>query len=224
MNDQNPSPAAPVRVFIIEDHNVIVTGLRSYFRPSRDPVEVAVHATDLPAAMDVDPASFDIILLDLWLPQGDPLDNFRLLAKRFPGKPIVIYTAERSLHWQRNMFKAGAKGFLGKDARKAEIQSVLMRAVKGETVYSEMMTAYETRSVIEGFRDEKFGLSAEQQAILHLFIEGQSTKAIAAKLGRDRSTIDRSLRHIRKIFGVQTDVELVKILLRMDSDFPAESR
>ena len=206
-----------MKIFIIDDHNVTITGLRSYFRPSRDPVEISVTAGDIEEALKIDPSAFDIIFLDLWLPKGDPVDNFTRLQTHFSDKPIIIYTAERSLHWQRKMYKAGARGYLGKDAKKAEILSILKKVGGGETVYTQVMTAYETKSTIEGFRDEKYGLSDDQKEIIHWFSEGLPTKDIAIKLGKDRSSIDRSLRHIRKVFEVENDIELIKILLKLES-------
>ncbi len=206
-----------MRVLVIEDHKVVITGLRSYFRPSRDPVEISMNAGSVEEAIHIDPESFDLIILDLWLPAGDPVNNFKELERHFPGKPIVIYTAERSLHWQRKMYKAGAHGFLGKDASKAEILSVLTRVGRGETVYTSVMTAYEAKSTIEGFRDEKYGLSDDHKEIIHWFLEGMASKDIALKMGKNRSTIDKALRHIRKVFEVENDVELIKFLLKLDS-------
>jgi len=212
-----------MRVFVIEDHNIIVTGLRSYFRPSRDQVMISLNAGTIEEAILIDPGSFDVILLDLWLPKGDPVDNFKEIQRHFPDKPIVIYTAERSLHWQRKMYKAGARGFLGKDATKVEILSVLTRVCHGETVYTKVMTTYEVKSTIEGFRDEKYELTDDHNEIIHWFLEGLTSKEIAGRLGKDRSTIDKALRHIRKVFEVENDIELIKILLNLNSSHSPDS-
>ena len=213
-----------MRVLVIEDHNVVITGLRSYFRPSRDSIEISLNAGTVEEALLIDSGSFDVILLDLWLPKGDPVENFKEVQHHFPDKPIVIYTAERSLHWQRKMYKAGARGFLGKDSKKAEIHSVLTRVGRSETVYTEVMTAYEAKSTIEGFRDEKYGLTDDHKEIIHWFLEGLTSKDIAGRLGKDRSTIDKALRHIRKIFEVENDIELIKLLLKLDSSQSLDSR
>ena len=80
-----------IKLFIIEDHPVIVSGLRNMFRPSRDEIEITVTATSLNEALMRSPlADFNIILLDLWLPDGDPEDNFKTLVNKFSGKPVVV--------------------------------------------------------------------------------------------------------------------------------------
>ncbi len=95
-----------IRIFIIEDHQVTIAGLRTYFRPSRDTVIITKTSNNIEEALLIeDPESFDVILLDLWLPSGDPSENFQKITAKFPGKPVVCYTAEVSLYWQRKMYK-----------------------------------------------------------------------------------------------------------------------
>ena len=62
-----------IRLFVIEDHPVIVTGLRNLFRPSRDEIEIVGSASNVDdAVIEADPDVFDIFLLDLWLPDSHP--------------------------------------------------------------------------------------------------------------------------------------------------------
>lgn len=205
-----------MRIFIIEDHPVTVAGLRTYFRPSRDPESITESVENIEHALQINADSFDVILLDLWLPEGDPVDNFKKLATKFPAKPIIIFTAEQSLHWQRKLYKAGAKGYLNKQAGKLLIQDTLERVMKGEIVYSNLMSEYQVKRIILGYKDPKFGLTTEQKEIIALFIEGMPSKIIAIKIGKDISTINRLLREIRKIFDVSNNIDLLKTLLNID--------
>jgi DNA-binding NarL/FixJ family response regulator len=213
-----------IRLFVIEDHNVTIAGLRTFFRPSRDPVQIVLTAASMEEALKTDdPAAFDIILLDLWLPKGEPVENFRLLTQRFQGKPIIIYSAERSIGWHRKMFKAGAKGFINKDAEKSVIKETLERVLRGETVYSAAMNDYQAKRVIRGYHDPKYGLTNEQIEVLQRFMEGMPPKEIAVNLGKDHSTINKILKHIREKFDVSNDVDLVKTVLNLDADGALDS-
>ena len=99
-----------IRLFIIEDHPIIVTGLRNLFRPSRDEIEIYGSASSADEAVKTDNSeAFDIIMLDLWLQSSPPLENMKKLKEKFPTKPIVMFTSEESSVWQRKMFDAGAK-------------------------------------------------------------------------------------------------------------------
>ncbi|MEI6457155.1 MAG: response regulator, partial [bacterium] len=95
-----------IRLFVIEDHPVIVTGLRNLFRPSRDGIEVAGSASGLAEALlKATPTGLDIFILDLWLGRSKPVENVRTLRAGFPGKPIVVYTSEISSAWRRKVRK-----------------------------------------------------------------------------------------------------------------------
>jgi DNA-binding NarL/FixJ family response regulator len=210
-----------IKIFIIEDHPVTIAGLRNFFRPSRDTINITRTSNDVNEALMVDDSdSFDVIFLDLFLPSGEPTQNYIKIAERYPGKPIVIYSGESSARWQRRMYRLGCKGFLNKNSDKCLIDETLRRVMDGETVYSAGIKEYLTKRSIEGYKDSKYAFTIEQQGIIKLFIEGMSSKEIAPIMGRDRSTINKHLKKIKNKFGVTSDVDLTKILLKhQDPEF-----
>jgi DNA-binding NarL/FixJ family response regulator len=214
-----------IKLLMIEDHPVTIAGLRSYFRPSRDAINITQTAKSINEAIEIgNPDSFDLVLLDLWLPEGEPCENFQRLSQKFPLKPIVIYTSELSLHWQRKMFNLGIKAFLNKTSDKSQIEKTLIRVMNGEIVFPAAMTEYQTKRIVNGFKDPKYGLSKEQNEIIKLFIEGLPPIQIGVKLGKDPSTINNQLRRIRKIFDASNNVDLAKILLNLDDFTSLDAR
>jgi len=203
-----------IRLFVIEDHPVIVSGLRNMFRPMRDQIEITVTATDLGQALNYEKKEdFDLFLLDLWLPEGDPEENIIALIKKFPEKPVAVYTSEPSFHWQRKMFKAGAAAYMVKTADKTIIKTTLERVYAGETVYSYAMEQYQAKKSILGTGNRHAGLTQDQQQLLILLSEGQSLKQIADKQGKSVSAIEKMLKQLRNKFEANSNVELVKIVL-----------
>ena len=203
-----------IRIFIIEDHPVTIAGIRNFFRPSRDTSTVTKASIDINEALMIeDPDSFDVILLDLFLPSGKPMENYIKIAAKYPGKPIIIYSGDSSIWWQRNMYRLGCRGFLSKNSDKSLIEETLKRVMNGETVYSTAISEYQTKRSIEGYKDSKYSFTIEQQEIINDFIEGMSSKEIAQILGIDRSTVNKHLKKIKNKFGVTSDVELTKVLL-----------
>ena len=82
-----------IRLFSIEDHWLVTDGLRTKFRKSRDEIVITCSAETIEDAIEgKHDDAFDIILLDLFLPGTEPLENIRKLKERYPGKPIVILT------------------------------------------------------------------------------------------------------------------------------------
>ena len=209
-----------IRIFIIEDHPVTITGLHYFFRPSRDLIQVTGSAPDLNTALtQANPATFDVIFLDLWLPGENPTENFKKLSRKYPGKPIIVYSAENSIHWQRKMFKAGVKAFISKQATKTEIQQVLERVIKGETVYTAFVKDFQAKRTIDCYEDSKYGLKEGQKEILKHFIEGIPPRTIATMLDKNISSIERALRKARKVFMADNNVGLIKTLMELDNEF-----
>ena len=137
-----------IRLFVIEDHPVIITGLKNLFRPSRDEIEITDSAFNVDDAVQrANPELFDILLLDLWLPEANPLQNVKKLKDRFPGKPIVIFTSESSSSWQRKMFEAGVMAYLLKSADRYEIKTTLGKVFKGQIVFSGMAESDEEKKL-----------------------------------------------------------------------------
>ena len=205
-----------IRLFMIEDHNVTISGLRSFFRPSRDEINIAITANNIDEALQVDDSnSFDVIFLDLWLPTGKPADNYNLLEHKFPGKPIVIYTSEESNYWQRKMYNLGVKGFINKKEGKALIENTIKRVVQGETVYSTQFSDYMTKRAVSGYKNPNLGLTEDQHDLISSFIDGSDVKDIAQKMHKDISVINKELKKIRNIFGASNNVELVVKILSL---------
>ena len=203
-----------IRLFIIEDHPTMVVGIRNLFRPSRDEIEVVISANSIEEAIQkADPATFDIFLLDLWLPNSHPLLNVKRIKDAFPKKPVVIFTSEDSSNWRKKMFEAGVMAYLLKSNNKNDIKNTLEKVAKGQIVFSGVVDpAFEKRlaSVLNG---QKFSLTPNQKELVILLSNGLSQYEVADIKKTSISNIEKTLKHIRDICEVRTNAELVKVLL-----------
>jgi DNA-binding NarL/FixJ family response regulator len=202
-----------IRLFTIEDHPVIITGLRNTFRPSRDGIEIIGSANDVDEAIATAiPTSFDIFLLDLWIPGFQPLQNMRKLRQNYPGKPIVIFTSEDSSIWERKMFEAGAMAYLLKNADKNEIRLTLERVSRGMTVFTGIVEPEHEKAFREGFADPKYILTPNQKEYVVFLSNGLTQSEIAEKKCLSISTVEKTIKGIREKCGARNNAELVKIL------------
>jgi DNA-binding NarL/FixJ family response regulator len=203
-----------IRLFTIEDHPVIITGLRNTFRPSRDGIEITGSANNVDEAIiKADPATFDIFLLDLWIPGYHPLQNVNKIRENFPGKPVVMFTSEDSTLWQRKMFEAGAMGYLLKSAEKNEIRMTLEKVAQGMTVFSGMIEPEREKTFRAGFADTKYVLTPNQKEYVVFLSNGLTQQEIAEKKSLSLSTVEKTIKNIREKCSARNNAELVKILL-----------
>lgn len=201
-------------MFTIEDHPVIITGLRNLFRPSRDGIEIVGSANHVDETiLKADPDSFDIFLLDLWIPSSHPLQNVKRIKEKFPNKPIVIFTSEESMIWQRKMFEAGVVAYLLKTAEKAEIKATLEKVAKGLTIFSGVINPNEDEKFRATFAEPKYVLTPNQKELVVLLSNGLSQAAIAEEKKTSVSNVEKTLKHIREKCHAKSNVELIKILI-----------
>jgi two-component system response regulator FimZ (fimbrial Z protein) len=202
-----------IRLFTIEDHPVIITGLRNTFRPSRDGIEIIGSAKNVDETIETAiPDSFDIFLLDLWIPGFQPLHNMRKLRQHFPEKPIVMFTSEDSSIWQRKMFEAGAMAYLLKSADKNEIKLTLEKVSQGMTVFTGIVEPEQEKSFRAGFADPRYALTPNQKEYIIFLSNGLTQPEIAEKKCLSISTVEKTIRSIRERCGARNNAELVKIL------------
>lgn len=124
-----------IGLFAIDDHFLIIEGLYSAFNPETDEIGLVGSALSIEEAMKKIPGTpTDIIVLDLFIKDTDPVANFRQLRNAFPAIPIVILTMEDSQRWQIKMFKLGVMGFLNKTEKKETMKNVFIQVANGNLV------------------------------------------------------------------------------------------
>jgi two-component system competent response regulator ComA len=205
-----------IRIFYIEDHHVTITGFRTMFRPSRGEVQLAGTASSVAEAVKLaNPDTFDIILLDLWLDDNEPMANVRAVINHFRSKPVVIFSGETRIHFIRLAFRLGVRGYLYKSAGREEVLRTLKRVMEGDTVYPELLRRFLLLDDQFNVHPGNIQLSERQKAILTLLSQGLTVKEIAEeKLFLSVSMVEKTLSLLREMFMVKTNVELITIILQ----------
>jgi two-component system competent response regulator ComA len=139
--------------------------------------------------------------------------NVKKLKDNFHGKPIVIFTSEESSSWQRKMFEAGVMAYLLKSINKFEIKSTLEKVIKGQIVFSGLVEPDYEKKLASVLSGQKYYLTPNQQELVILLSTGLTQQQIADAKKTSVSTVEKTLKHVRKKFDAKNNAELVKILL-----------
>lgn len=210
-----------IKLYYIEDHHVTIVGFRTIFRPSRGDVQLVGTSRSVAEAIrKADMGTFDILLLDLWLDDNDPLVNVRSVLNHFRNKPVVIYSGETRIHFIKLAFRMGVKGYLYKSSPKEDVLDTLNNVKEGKTVYPELLRKYL-------LLDEKFSdgpvniqLNDRQRAVLAYLSQGLTVKEIAEeKLFISISLVEKTLSILREMYMVRTNVELITVILQQKQEF-----
>ncbi len=211
---------APIKLIYIEDHPVMIRGLRDIFRSTRDAVSLSAYAESAEHAIaTVHPDQFDLIILDLFLGDADPLMNISRLTGHYPGKPVIIYSGHTGIGLMKLAFEMGIKAWVVKTAEKQEIRETVIRVHHGETIYPQQLLRMQVASVSaksgKHTSFQQFNPDKEQVLILDLLCEGCTTAEIAAKhLKMTLSNVEKKLQAMRELFEVKTNCEMVILYMR----------
>jgi DNA-binding NarL/FixJ family response regulator len=199
-------PARRLRLLLVDDHALVRAGIRSLLEKMPE-VEVVAEAGDGRTALDLAREHRpDVVLMDLAMSELNGLEATARLKKDYPATHVIILSMHTNEEYVVQALRAGAVGYLVKDAAATELQAALRAVARGEQYLSpsisrEAVAAYEARAS-DGPASH---LTPRQREILQLIAEGKNTKEIAYTLGVSVKTVEthRALLMVRlKIFDV----------------------
>ncbi|MCU1405678.1 MAG: hypothetical protein JWQ43_1981 [Glaciihabitans sp.] len=182
--------AAPLRVALVEDHELVRIGIAKLL--SEQTAVELVAATATVAELELLEASPAVVLLDLRLADGSsPGDN--VTALRELGAETLILSAGDDPRLVRLAARAGVLGVLRKGAPAAEVVDALVRAGAGETIAgTDWAAALDAdMSLADANLDE------DEREILALYASGENAPSVALRTGLSNETVARSIGHIR---------------------------
>lgn len=204
----NVPESKAVRVLIVDDHPVVRAGLASLLRRQAG-VKLAGSAHSGEEAMEVlKSSSVDVLLLDLRMPSISGIDLLNLL-KRDENQPKAIILS--SYEYEEEIYqavKAGARGYLSKNASREEIVAAIEAVVGGGTYFPERILQWMNE------RESRSSLSAREIEILEMVSRGLTNKEIANVLQISHYTVRNHINHIGAKLQVSDRTEAATAALR----------
>jgi DNA-binding NarL/FixJ family response regulator len=188
-------PRGPLRVVVVDDHQMVLDGLRAMLAVYSDQVEIVGEATEPELAMKIivgqEP---DITLLDVRLRGSSGLDLCAEIRKRRPGCKVVFLTVYDDEQYLYQALRLGAAGFLLKRVSGAELVDHLQRIDQGEVLIDPSLATKVAMSVAhlrggEFWPGASLGLTQRESEVLALMVAGLSNRAIAGRLTVSEETV-----------------------------------
>jgi DNA-binding NarL/FixJ family response regulator len=188
-----------IRVLIADDHAVVRQGLRTFLELQED-VEVVADVADgeaaLAAAAQHDP---DVVLMDLVMPGMGGVEAIRQLREAQPAARVLVLTSFLDDEKLFPAVRAGAAGYLLKDAEPEELVRAIRTVADGEALLHPAVAARLMEEVSEAPRPaEEEALTARERDVLELIARGMPNKLIARELGIAEKTVKT---HVSSILG-----------------------
>jgi two-component system, NarL family, response regulator LiaR len=195
--------AEPIRVLVVDDHAVVRQGLRGLLE-LQDGIEVAGDASDgdqgVEAATRLRP---DVILMDLVMPALDGVAAMRLLRERLPETRVIVLTSFLDDDKLLPALRAGAAGYLLKNAEPQEVVRAVRAAHAGKTVIDSVVAARLVETLAADDRGDPIDLlTPREREVLVLIGRGYANKRIALELGLAEKTVKTHVGHVLAKLGV----------------------
>jgi DNA-binding NarL/FixJ family response regulator len=178
--------AGPIRVFLVDDHRVVRSGVCAYLEQIED-IEVTGEASDGQLALDrialLEPGDHlpDVVLMDLSMPVMDGITATRHIKTRWPSLEVVAVTSFVEEAKVRGALEAGAAGYILKDADADEVAQAIRAAVAGQ-MHLDPTVARLLADSLRSPRGPEATLTPREREVLTLVAVGASNRQIAQKL------------------------------------------
>ena len=192
---------------IADDHTILRQGLAAVLAEEPD-FEFVGYAEDGQQAIErYATLKPDVLLLDLRMPKRDGVEVARELVNRWQAKVLILSAFDHDEDLRRGL-KAGAKGYLLKDAAREEIADAVRTVAQGGT-YLPARLAHKLAGVM--FRTE---LTERELAVLRLMCEGKANKEIGTALFISEGTVNTHVKNLFAKLDVNSRAEAVAAAIR----------
>jgi len=220
----------PIRLMLVDDHDIVRTGLRSYLE-TQEGLEIVAEAGSGSEAIDqVLVTNPDVVVMDITMPDMDGLEATRRLKALVPQCQILALTIHGNKEYFFAMLAAGATGYLTKQAAAEELVAAI-RAVATGNVYLQPVLAHwlledyrRLVSQVSAFPQEETNnskreegldvLSKRELQVLELLAQGMTNPLIGEQLGISPKTVARHRERIMKKLELHSTTGLVKFAIR----------
>jgi two-component system response regulator NreC len=204
------TPEPGIRIVLADDHVVMRSGLRLLLETEPGFIIVAEVADAQAAARSVSGHHPDVLILDLNMPGESALELIPRMREEAPGTGIVVLTMQRDPMFARQALRAGAYGYVLKDATDGELVLAVRLAAKGETYINPQLGV---RIAAEALDARPGDLSEREIRILRLVALGHTNLQIAGELYLSVRTIEVHRKRILQKLGLSSRAELVRFAL-----------
>ena len=203
-----------IRILLVDDHTVVRRGIRMILSAQPDMEVVAEGKNGLEAIEEAGKTQPDVVLMDVNMEGMNGIEGARRIVESLPRCRVLALSMHRDAVYVREMLKAGAKGYLVKDADDDALLDAVRAVARGDAYLSPSVAD----SVLTDYRRHVTNpmdlLTAREREVLQLIAEGQTNKDIASQLSLSVYTVEAHRGRLMEKLNLHSTGELVRFAMR----------
>jgi NarL family two-component system response regulator LiaR len=205
--------ADPIRVMIVDDHDMVRKGLATFLKAKLD-LELVGEAGNGQEALDMcEQVQPDVILMDLVMPKMDGITATRAIRERWSQVQVIALTSFQEKKLVQEALQAGAISYLLKNVSVDDLAEAIRAACAGRPT----LAPEATQALIQTTSQEAtqgYDLTPREHEVLVLMVEGLNNPKIAERLTVSRSTARAHVSNVLSKLGVSNRAEAITLALR----------
>jgi DNA-binding NarL/FixJ family response regulator len=206
-----------VRVLLVDDHEMFREGLRELLSHRPD-IEVVGEAGTGHGALEGMSANPDVVVLDIRLPDMDGVSVCSQIIENHPDTRVVMLTMYGDDEYLFQAIKAGAVGYVLKDASSEEVVAAIRAAAEGRvnldaSSMAKLVNEYKRLAQVKAGNDRRV-LSERDLVMLALIADGATNRMIATHLSLSEQTVKNALSVLYQKLGVRNRAEAVVAIMQ----------
>jgi two-component system invasion response regulator UvrY len=195
------------KFLLIDDHMVVRSGIKMLLSDIYKDSEISEAKDGQTALEKLQESDYDMVMLDIQMPNTDTFALMEMIRTNYPTLKVLMFSMNPENIYALRFIKAGAKGFISKDAPLEEIKKAIDRVVHDKKYISEELLSALAEGNTGGASGNPFAtLSSREFEIVSMLLAGKTISGIAAELNLGISTIGT---HKSRIF---TKLKIVNLL------------
>jgi two-component system invasion response regulator UvrY len=200
------------KFLIVDDHVIVRSGIKFLLADFYQPSEIHEAADGDSATQKLKEHDFDLIMLDIQMPKTDSFGLMEYIHIKYPKAKVLVFSVSAENTYARRFMKAGAYGFVSKEAPLEEIIKAINLVLNDRKYISESLAYKIAEDSFAGRSDNPFNkLSPREFEIVSLLLSGQTVSDISQSLNIQTSTVGTHKARLFEKLSITNILELKEL-------------